>query len=136
MIFHKNVLVFFIVNYTYHYFVWTIFSVSKSLDSAEGQHNSSKDISKHKSTKIVVKPGTQSGHIYSRTSIIRPSMNRISGLTDPKPCLPTFSLKVRSTMSDNTAFYTFSETINSGASSIRTPRLSDWIVCLPLGSDN
>ena len=52
---------------------------------------------------------------YSRTSLIRPSMIRISGLTDPKPCLPTFSLKEWSTMSDNTAFYTFSETINSSA---------------------
>ena len=52
---------------------------------------------------------------YSRTSLIRPSMIRISGLTDPKHCLPTFSLKARSTMSDNTAFYTFSETINSSA---------------------
>ena len=36
-------------------------------------------------------------------------MIRISGLTDPKPCLPTFGLKARSTMSDNVAFYTFSE---------------------------
>ena len=42
-------------------------------------------------------------------------MIRISGLTDPKPCLPTFSLKARSTMSDNTVFYTFSETIDSSA---------------------
>ena len=42
-------------------------------------------------------------------------MIRISGLTDPKPCLPTFSLKAQSTMSDNTAFYTLSETINSSA---------------------
>ena len=42
-------------------------------------------------------------------------MIRISGLTDPKPCLPTFSLKAWSTMSDNTTFYTFSETINSSA---------------------
>ena len=42
-------------------------------------------------------------------------MIQISGLTNLKPCLPTFSLKARSTMSDNTAFYTFSETINSSA---------------------
>ena len=40
-------------------------------------------------------------------------MIRISGLTDPKPCLATFSLKARSTMSDNTAVYTFADTINS-----------------------
>ena len=53
--------------------------------------------------------------VYSRTSIIRPSMIRISGLTDPKPCLPTFSLKALSTMSDNTTVYRFSETINSSA---------------------
>ena len=42
-------------------------------------------------------------------------MIRISGLTDLKPCLPTFSSEARSTMSDNTVFYTFSETINSSA---------------------
>ena len=28
-------------------------------------------------------------HKYSRTSIIRPSIIRISGLTEPKLCLPT-----------------------------------------------
>ena len=44
-------------------------------------------------------------YIYSRTSIILPSMIRISGLTDPKPCLPTFSLKARSTISDNTSAF-------------------------------
>ena len=44
-------------------------------------------------------------------------MTQISRLTDPKPCLPAFSLRAQSTMSDNTS-------------------LSDPIVCLPLCSDN
>ena len=42
-------------------------------------------------------------------------MIRISGLTNPKPCLPTFGLKARSSLSDNTPFYTFSETTDSSA---------------------
>ena len=66
---------------------------------------------------------------YSRTSIIRPCMIRISGLPNPKPCLPTFSLKARSTMRDNTTFYTFSEAINSSdlenALSTETPNFFD-----------
>ena len=41
-------------------------------------------------------------------------MIRISRLTDPKSCLPTFTLKAQPTMSDNTVFYTFKETIISG----------------------
>ena len=48
---------------------------------------------------------------YSRTSVIRPSIIRISRLTEPKSCLPTY--KTRSSVSDNTRFYTVSETMNS-----------------------
>ena len=41
---------------------------------------------------------------------------RISGLTEPKPCLPTgTTYNARSSVSDNTGFYTFSETNNSHA---------------------
>ena len=44
---------------------------------------------------------------YGRTSIIWPSIIRISGLTDPKPCPPTYMYNARSSMNDNTVFYTF-----------------------------
>ena len=50
---------------------------------------------------------------YSRTSTIQPSIIQISGLTEPKPCLPKY--KAPSSVSDNTGFYTFSETNNSRA---------------------
>ena len=49
--------------------------------------------------------------MYSRTSIICPSIIRISGLTEPKPCLPKY--KAPSSVSDYTGFYTFSETNKS-----------------------
>ena len=50
---------------------------------------------------------------YSRTSVIRPSIIRISGLTELKSCLPTY--KTRSSVSDNTRFYIVSETMKSSA---------------------
>ena len=47
--------------------------------------------------------------LYSRNSIIWPSIIRISGLTEPKSCLPAYN--ALSTVSDNTGFYTVSESI-------------------------
>ena len=51
---------------------------------------------------------------YSRTSIIRPSIIRISGLTEPKLCLPTY-INAPSSVNDITGFYTVLETIDSSA---------------------
>ena len=53
---------------------------------------------------------------YSRTSIIWPSIIRISRLTEPKSCLRTGSTyNEQPSVSNITGFYTFSETINSSA---------------------
>ena len=51
--------------------------------------------------------------MYSKTSIIWPSIIRIVGLTEQKYCHPTYDAP--SSVSDNTVFYTFSETINASA---------------------
>ena len=67
-------------------------------------------------TKVRIKKILNKDIEYSRTSIIRPSIIRISGLTEPKSCLPTGSTcNEQSGVSDMTGFYTFSETINSSA---------------------